>query len=103
MKIVEKIFGKRNTTNYKTLIENGAIILDVRTTPEFESGNIKGSKNIPLNILANKINELKQFDNIIVCCQSGMRSSNATSMLKQHGIKNVVNAESWLSLQSKIK
>lgn len=102
MGIFSKIFGKKPSINYKELVQNGAIIIDVRTTQEFSGGHIKGSKNIPLNILTNKINELKNYNNIIVCCQSGMRSASAASILKQNGISNVVNGGGWQSLNNKI-
>ena len=37
-------------TDYKALVEAGAIIIDVRSPQEFDGGHIKGSKNIPVNI-----------------------------------------------------
>ena len=67
--------------------KKGALILDVRTKGEFAGGHIKGSKNIPLNELPTKIEEIKKLKKpIIACCQSGMRSSQATRILEQNGI-----------------
>lgn len=102
MGILSKIFGKAEEQNFKEMLQNGAVIIDVRTPQEFSSGHIKGSKNIPLNILPNKIDEVKKYNQIIVCCQSGMRSSSAASILKKSGIQNVVNAGGWNSLKNKI-
>jgi phage shock protein E len=102
MGILSNLFGKGESTNYKELVQNGAVIIDVRTPQEFAGGHIKGSKNIPLNVISTKVNELKKYDNIIVCCQSGMRSANAASILKQAGLKNVFNGGGWNSLNSKL-
>lgn len=83
-------------------IEKGAVIIDVRSPGEFASGHIKGSKNIPLNEIGAKINEIKKQNKpVIACCASGMRSSQATSILKQNGI-DAINGGGWQSLQSKL-
>ncbi|MEI7510018.1 MAG: rhodanese-like domain-containing protein, partial [Flavobacterium sp.] len=37
--------------NIKDFVEKGAVIIDVRTSGEFQGGHIKGSKNIPLNTI----------------------------------------------------
>ena len=39
----------------KEFMEKGAVIIDVRTPGEFQGGHIKGSKNIPLNVISSKI------------------------------------------------
>jgi rhodanese-related sulfurtransferase len=83
-------------------MEKGAIIIDVRSPGEFSGGHIKGSKNIPLNEINAKINEIKKLNKpVIACCASGMRSSQATSILKQNGI-DAINGGGWQSLQSKL-
>jgi phage shock protein E len=83
-------------------IEKGAVIIDVRSPGEFAGGHIKGSKNIPLNEIGAKINEIKKQNKpVIACCASGMRSSQATSILKQNGI-DAINGGGWQSLQSKL-
>ena len=45
----KKLFGPG--TDFKALKEAGAIILDVRSPQEFDRGNIKGSKNIPVSTI----------------------------------------------------
>jgi rhodanese-related sulfurtransferase len=83
-------------------LEKGAVIIDVRSPGEFSGGHIKGSKNIPLNEIGSKINEIKKLNKpVIACCASGMRSSQATSILKQNGI-DAINGGGWQSLQSKL-
>lgn len=88
--------------NIKEFIDKGAIIIDVRTPGEFQGGHIKGSKNIPLNTLGNQIESIKKFNKpVIACCASGMRSAQATSILKNNGIE-VINGGGWSSLQNKL-
>jgi phage shock protein E len=83
-------------------VEKGAIIIDVRSPGEFAGGHIKGAKNIPLNEIGAKINEIKKLNKpVIACCASGMRSSQATSVLKQNGVE-AINGGGWQSLQSKL-
>ncbi len=83
-------------------IEKGAVIIDVRTVGEYKEGHIKGSKNIPLDTISSKIEEIKKLNKPgSACCRSGMRSAQATSILKQNGIE-VLNGGGWESLQRKL-
>jgi len=80
----------------------GALIIDVRSVGEFQGGHIRGSKNIPLNTIENKINDIKKENKpVIVCCQSGMRSAQAASILKRNYIE-VINGGGWQSLDRKL-
>ncbi len=88
--------------NIKDFVEKGAVIIDVRTSGEFQGGHIKGSKNIPLNTIGNQIESIKKMNKpVIACCASGMRSSQATTILKSNGIE-VINGGGWASLQKKL-
>jgi phage shock protein E len=100
---LKKLLGIKPAPNYKELIQEGGIIVDVRTKAEFSSGHIKGSKNIPLQSLPANLNKLKDKDKpVITCCASGMRSASAKSMLKSNGFTNVYNGGSWARLNSQI-
>ncbi|MBP9794054.1 MAG: rhodanese-like domain-containing protein [Flavobacterium sp.] len=94
-------FGNK-TNSIQEFRAKGAIIIDVRTPGEFASGHIKGSKNIPLDTISSKIVEIKKLNKpVIACCRSGMRSGQATSILKQNGIE-VINGGGWDSLNQKL-
>lgn len=100
MSFLSKLFGPK--TDYKALVQNGAVIVDVRTAGEYKSGHIKGSLNIPVDEIKNKTGELKKKGKpVITCCASGMRSGMAKNTLKQAGIE-AYNGGSWNSLQNKI-
>jgi phage shock protein E len=92
--------GKSETI--KEFIDKGAVIIDVRTPGEFQGGHIQGSKNIPLNTIGNQIDSIKKLNKpVIACCASGMRSAQATSILKSNGIE-AMNGGGWSSLQNKL-
>lgn len=97
------LFRKKEMVDVKNLVKNGAIILDVRSKEEFNSGHIKGAVNIPLDTLASSVSKLGNKDkNIITCCMSGGRSSMAKSILHGAGYNNVHNGGGWHSLQNKL-
>ncbi len=70
----------------KQKIDNGDTfrLIDVRTEQEYQQGMIENGELIPLDILPNYINSLKQEDNIIFYCRSGQRSANACLFLEQN-------------------
>jgi rhodanese-related sulfurtransferase len=99
--IFKKLFG--NTTDYKGLVSNGAIILDVRSEGEFRSGHIRGATNIPLEQVRQNIPALKKKDKpVITVCRSGVRSGMAKSVLADAGIE-AYNGGAWNALQQKIQ
>lgn len=99
MGIFSKLFGAAPKVDLGQLIKDGAIILDVRTPGEYAGGHIRGSVNIPVDQLKNKISSLKKDRAIITCCASGMRSGTARGILKANGFSEVHNGGSWTSLK----
>lgn len=97
MKFLELIFGKR--VDLKEVISNGAVIVDVRTKGEFQSGHLRNSINIPIDNLPNNLKKLKKDRAIITCCASGARSAYAKRILKSNGFEQVHNGGSWNSLK----
>lgn len=95
---------KKEDVDYKELIKQGAVILDVRSKNEFEGGHVKGALNIPLDTLSSNFKRIGDKDTyIITCCMSGGRSSMAKSILHGAGYDNVHNGGGWHSLQSKLQ
>jgi phage shock protein E len=76
-------------------IDQGAVIIDVRTPTEHAVYSHPRAKNIPLSTIetSNDLPEDKEKP-IIVHCLSGHRSENAATILKEKGFKNVVNGGS---------
>jgi phage shock protein E len=99
---LKKLFGLGPKVNYAELVQQGAVILDVRSKGEYQSGHIKGSINISVDTLNNNLSKLKKDKTIITCCASGMRSAAAKNILKSNGFNEVHNGGSWISLQNKV-
>ncbi|MBK8554788.1 MAG: rhodanese-like domain-containing protein [Lewinellaceae bacterium] len=97
---IKKLFGPG--VDFKALAAAGALIIDVRTPEEFKQGHLKGSVNIPLQIIAGKIPEIQKKNKVVIAiCRTGSRSSMATGMMKRAGIE-AYNGGSWNGLAHKI-
>lgn len=95
MNLFQKLFSSAPAVDLKSIIDEGAFLVDVRTPGEFNSGHVKGSVNIPLDCIPNQLAKFKNKKSIIVFCRSGARSSQAKSILAQNGIDNVINGGAW--------
>jgi rhodanese-related sulfurtransferase len=69
---------------------NPPLVIDVRTPAEWAAGHIEGSINLPLAQLQQRIDEVPRDRRIAVHCTGGYRSSIAASVLRQHGMTNLI-------------
>jgi rhodanese-related sulfurtransferase len=99
---LKKMLGMQPAPDYKQLINDGAVILDVRTKAEYQQGHIRGSMNIPLQLLDHNLSKLNKEKPVITCCASGMRSGSAKMILRSKGFSQVYNGGGWMSLRNKI-
>ncbi len=97
MRFLEWIFGKK--VDLKEVISNGAVIVDVRTKGEFQSGHLRNSINIPVANLPQNLKKLNKNKPVITCCASGARSASARRILKSNGFEHVYNGGSWYGLR----
>ncbi|GBF43588.1 rhodanese-like sulfurtransferase [Leptospira ellinghausenii] len=82
-----------NQSQLKEKIDAGALVVDVRTVAEFNSGHFPTAKNIPIDELSKRVDEFgDKNQTIIVYCASGGRSGSAKSFLESIGYKQVINA-----------
>ncbi len=87
----EGFIAQTDTDGARTLIDQGAFVLDVRGANEFSDGHIEGAVNIPYGMLAARAAELPRETPLLVHCQSGVRSLIAASILDNLGFTNVIN------------
>ncbi|HWL24604.1 MAG TPA: rhodanese-like domain-containing protein [Ureibacillus sp.] len=84
-----------STLQLKTIInDQDKVFIDVRTPREFKANNLKQFKNIPLGSDFSKLPKDKE---IVVICQSGMRSNQACKQLKKLGYQNIINVRGGMS------
>lgn len=67
--------------------------IDVRTPSEYKANHSRQFKNIPLSELPKKIDKLNKDKEVVVICQSGMRSAKAAKLLKKQGFEKVNNVK----------
>lgn len=84
-----------STAELKTVInDQDKVFIDVRTPREYKANGLKQFKNIPLGSDMSKLPKDKE---IIVICQSGMRSKQACGKLKKMGYTNITNVRGGMS------
>lgn len=65
-------------------LADGATLIDVRSPAEHARGGIPGSRNVPLDELRARLEELPSGP-LVVHCQVGQRGHTAARLLAQHG------------------
>ena len=84
---------------FKSKRENGAIIVDVRSSQEYNEGHLPGAINIPEYEIRRVKNEMPKLNQqIVVYCQYGGRSRDAYNMLKKMGYTNVYSLKGGLEM-----
>ncbi|MDP6490635.1 MAG: rhodanese-like domain-containing protein [Kiritimatiellia bacterium] len=90
------LMGRASKGDIQAKLEQGALVVDVRTPAEFSGGHYEGAINLPLSTLATQLDKLDSDKSrpIILYCHSGARSASAKRTLEQAGYTNVLNAGS---------
>ena len=77
-------------TDARRLVAAGATLLDVRTPEEFAAGHLPGARNIPVDELGGRLDEVGPRDRpIVVYCASGVRAASAARTLAGAGFTRV--------------
>ncbi|MDI6801604.1 MAG: rhodanese-like domain-containing protein [Thermodesulfovibrionales bacterium] len=63
------------------------IIIDVRDADEYATGHVKGSKNIPLDELADRFAEIPKDKRLVLYCDTGLRAEMGYHLLKENGFQ----------------
>lgn len=82
-------------------LENSYLI-DVRQREIFEISTIEGAVNIPIAQLRNRINEVPRDKKVILFCNTGYTSYNASRILIQNGFNNVYSLCGGISLYKEL-
>ncbi|MGH9431919.1 MAG: molybdopterin-synthase adenylyltransferase MoeB [Terriglobia bacterium] len=89
----QEVVPEITATDLKQKMDNQDpfVLIDVREPHEFDICRIPGSKLIPLSEFTRRMNELNSSDEIVLHCLSGMRSAQATDLLRKAGFRKVHN------------
>ena len=68
---LKSLLGFGTKQDFAVLVNNGAVILDVRSAMEFASGHIKNAINIPVENLSSNLSKLPSKNKTIITCCAG--------------------------------
>ncbi|MFN3179033.1 MAG: rhodanese-like domain-containing protein [Thermus sp.] len=74
-------------------VDQGAVVVDVRTPQEFAEGHVPGAINLPVEAVAQWADTLPKDKPVYLYCRSGNRSRQAAEYLKRKGYTNLYNLE----------
>ena len=78
----------------QTLVRNEALVIDVREPGEFAREHIAGTQSFPLSSF--DPSRLPRDRRIVLCCQSGARSSRALAQLEAAGLNDIAQLDGGL-------
>jgi len=70
-------------------LPKNALVMDNRTAEEYARGHVPGSRNIPMGTENERVEELRQFDQIYLYCRSGRRAQTTATNLHFQGLNQV--------------
>lgn len=73
------------------ILNDNAVMVDIRTAADFSTGHILGSRNIPADSIGVQLEELAKYreQSMILCCNTGNVSVRAGRTLKMQGFKKI--------------
>jgi len=76
-----------------------AVLIDIRTKKEWDTGYIVGSKHIPITELDRRLTEVEKFKSrpVIVICNLGQAAGSASKRLKAAGFENVMRLQGGIT------
>ncbi len=72
-----------------TLVEGGALLLDVREPDEWAAGHAAAAVHIPMREVGARLDELPRGRRIVAVCRSGARSMAVATALRAEGFDAV--------------
>jgi rhodanese-related sulfurtransferase len=81
------------------LINNDAIVIDLRSADAYSQGHIVGAKNIPADELEAKIEGLAGMKDkpVVTVCEAGMTSTKAVATLKTAGFESAFGVKGGMA------
>lgn len=85
-------------------MDNGSVIVDVRSDKEYQEGHIEGALHKPHDQIDESISSLlpDKSRHIVLYCGSGKRAGMAKEKLEELGYTNVENAGGYKDMQKRL-
>lgn len=80
-----------------------ACLIDIRPEISFKTSTIENAINIPINELRGRLSEIPKDKKVILFCNTGHTSYNASRILLQNGFNNVYSLMGGITLYKEIK
>lgn len=74
----------------RRLLDDGAVIVDVRSQNEYAAETVEDSINLPLENIDGSVDEFRKIKSLLVC-KTGSRSHIALEKLRKHGVQDAYN------------
>jgi phage shock protein E len=98
MSWLSELFGG-GKQKIRQVLQEGGVVIDLRTAYEFDQGHIPRSLNIPVDRISVNIVRIRDLGRpIVLCCGNGTQCRDASAILKRAGIERVYNGGSWQSV-----
>ncbi|WP_033829713.1 rhodanese-like domain-containing protein [Bacillus andreraoultii] len=101
--VIGRLLSNRGITNITVeqaknkFQDRNVQFIDVRTPSEYKSNHRPQFKNIPLSDLPGRTSKLDKNKEVVVICQSGMRSAKAAKILKKQGFQKIYNVRGGMN------
>ncbi|MDH3342162.1 MAG: rhodanese-like domain-containing protein [Gammaproteobacteria bacterium] len=82
-------------TKLQELLTDGAQLIDVRSTMEFNQGALNGAINLPITSIQHNTDVIDQSRPVLLYCRSGQRSGMVKQFLISLGFEDVYNIGSY--------
>jgi rhodanese-related sulfurtransferase len=80
------------------LMNQGALVLDVRSRDQYDAGHVIDARNVPSAELVKSVETLKKYRDkpVLTCCDTGMTASAAARTLREQGFSKVASLRGGL-------
>lgn len=86
----------------KQALRNGAVVIDLRNAYEYDQGHVPRSLNIPIHRIKSNIGRIRELRKpVILVCATGSHCWEAADILRDAGIRRVINGGPWQSVLRK--
>lgn len=86
-------FTRLSADEAKDMLDNGAVVIDVREPFEYNAGHVPSATLIPVNSVYARREELPKDKDVIFVCAVGQRSALAAEMAAAAGLTRIFNLE----------